>query len=99
MVRSEGRVETPKASNHLMRLCKHFSRKISVQYDEHSGLALFPWGSCRFKAEEGLLTFDCESADEAGMKELQQVLTIHVGMLSRRNPLPVHWAPAFASAQ
>lgn len=89
----QGRLPTPEPSRHLQRLCYHFARKIRVDYDEAQGVAEFPAGVCRMRAEPGALCFECEAADADGLARLQHVIDAHVELFSRKAPLTVQWAP------
>lgn len=91
MISSIGEVETPLASTYLTRLCKHFSKKIEVVYDEAEGHARFPFGDCRLLADTRTLSFHCKAEDSEAMARLQDVINQHVGMFTRRNPLLVNW--------
>lgn len=90
----QGRVPTPEASRWLQRLCFHFSKKIAVDYGEHTGLAHFPWGQCRLAADATHLHFDCEAADAEALARVQFAIDEHVKLFSRKAPLAVQWQSA-----
>ena len=92
MISSIGQVETPMAVTYLQRLCKHFSKKIRVEYGETEGLAAFPYGRCRLLADDGTLSFHCETEGPDAMLVMQDVISRHVGMFTKRNPLTVTWS-------
>lgn len=91
MISSQATVITARPNNWLMRLCKHFSRKIEVEYGETEGKARFPWGECHLTADDEALRFYCQAEDEAQLSKMQEVVALHVGLLSRRNPVAVDW--------
>ena len=93
MIRRQGHVATPEASRILQRLCFHFSRKITVRYDEHAGDAEFPWGHCRLTADAGHLRFDCQAADTDQLARVQGAIDAHIELFSRKQPLRVDWQP------
>jgi hypothetical protein len=91
MHHQKGSMLTPEPSRILTRLCFHFRKKIEVQYDEHEGLAHFPWGDCRLTAREGELDFDCSAATPEQLGRVKFVIDEHVALFSRKAPLTVRW--------
>lgn len=87
----EGHVATPEASRYLVRLCYHWSRKIAVEYDEHQGLANFPWGSCQLRADAQALHFACSAATPEELARIQLGIDEHVKLFSRKAPMAVQW--------
>ena len=51
----------------------------------------FPSGECRLHASESELSFQCSAPDTAGMEQMQEIISMHVGMFTKRNPLRVDW--------
>lgn len=88
---SEGRVATPMASVYLGRLCKHFAKKAHAVWDANDGVAEFPFGRCELRADPHTLSFRCIAPDGEAMARLQSVISDHVGMFTKRNPLRVCW--------
>jgi hypothetical protein len=93
MKRRQGHVPTTEASRYLQRLCYHFTRKISVTYDEHQGEAHFPWGLCLLRAEDDALHFDCSAEDDDNLARVQFAIDSHVELFSRKSPVAVAWLP------
>jgi uncharacterized protein len=92
MISTTGTVQTPHADAYLIRLCKHFSKKIAIEYGENTASAHFPFGYCRLIAQaQQTLLFCCEAEDLARLEQMQTVIEQHVGMFSRQNPLVVSW--------
>ncbi|MGE0799685.1 MAG: DUF2218 domain-containing protein [Lautropia sp.] len=95
MIQARADVPTPEASRWLQRLCRHFSRKIAVRYDEREGHAEFPWGTCRMWIEgpEGATTlhFDCAAQTDEALARVRFAIDEHIRLFSRKNPLAVHW--------
>lgn len=94
MIHRQGFVATPLAGTFLVRLCKHFSKKINVDYDPENareGFASFPFGECHLRANEEQLTFACRAESAEAMAEMQKIIGLHVGMFSRRDPLSITW--------
>lgn len=93
MKRRQGHVPTTEASRYLQRLCYHFTRKISVVYNEHQGEAHFPWGLCLLRAEDDALHFDCSAEDDDQLARVQFAIDSHVELFSRKSPVAVDWLP------
>ena len=90
-VTTQGQVTTPEASRYLQRLCYHFSRKISVQYDSQQGEAQFPWGHCRLRADSDTLSFVCSADNAEALARVRHAIDAHVALFSRKNPMVVAW--------
>ncbi len=91
MITREGSVTTPRAPELLPRLCRHFAKKVQSSWDERRGEVQFPWGHCSVEASDTELSFHCRAADEAALAQVQNVLDLHVGMFSRKEPLRIVW--------
>lgn len=91
MLTLQGRLPITEPSRYMTRLCYHFTKKIEVVYDEHQGLAKFPWGDCRLTALADAITFDCQAADAEKLAQVQHVIDAHVALFARRTPLAVAW--------
>lgn len=99
MLYLNGRLPTEEASRYMVRLCYHFAKKIEVNYDDHQGLARFPWGVCRLTALNGAIRFECEAEDTEAVARVQHVIDSHVALFSRKAPVCVVWdgAPSVAT--
>ena len=91
MLHAQGHVATPEASRYLQRLCYHFSRKITVEYDSHQGQAAFAWGDCAMRADDSRLYFACQSETAEGLARVRYAIDEHVKLFSRKNPMRVQW--------
>lgn len=91
MLYLNGRLPTAEASRYMVRLCYHFAKKIEVNYDDHQGLARFPWGVCRLTARNSAIRFECEAADTEAISRVQHVIDSHVALFSRKTPMRVEW--------
>lgn len=92
MMKRHGHVLTPDASRYLQRLCYHFARKIQVTYDDHHGLAHFPWGDCVLRADAAALHFECAAPDAENLGRVQFAIDSHVELFSRKSPVAVAWS-------
>lgn len=91
MISRQGTVATPRATELLPRLCRHFAKKVQSTWDERHGEVEFPWGHCSVEASDSELSFHCRAADEVALAQVQNVLDLHVGMFSRKDPLRIDW--------
>jgi len=96
MINSQGHATTPLAATYLERLCKHFGKKIPATWDANHGTAEFPFGRCEMEARSDTMFFNCSAADPAAMTQLQNVISSHVAMFTKRSPLVVAWTPPSA---
>ncbi|MBN8508603.1 MAG: DUF2218 domain-containing protein [Burkholderiales bacterium] len=91
MIESIGKVSTPRATELLPRLCRHFAKKVSSTWNDHRGDVEFPWGRCTVEASDSELSFRCRASDEAALAQVRNVLDLHVGLFSRKDPLRIEW--------
>lgn len=91
MKTSQARLATPLAGRYLTALCSHFTRKIRVEYSAGHGLAYFPHGECELSLAGDTLVLDCRAADEAGLASVERVLSLHMQLFTRRNPVQLDW--------
>ena len=87
----QGQLPTPEASRFMTRLCYHFSRKITVDYDAHQGRAQFPWGLCEMRADSDTLHFAVSAEEAEALARVQHTIDEHVKLFARKNPLVVQW--------
>ena len=85
------RVPTASARRYMGQLCKHFEHKLPVTLGENAGSIAFGAGLCSVRAEEGALVLEVESADEAGLARLQDVVARHLVRFAFREALVVGW--------
>lgn len=91
------RAETAAAERYLGQLCKHFAHKITVDYAADAtppeGLAHFPWGTCRMRAEAGTLTVEARAASAEELERIRAVVDDHLGRFAWREKLALDWTP------
>ncbi len=91
MTQSTSRIHTPKASQYLQQLCKHFGHKVPVEFDEHNGLISLPFGTCVLKARDADLILTVQGTDTG---KLEQVIGSHLERFAFRESLNVTWTQA-----
>ncbi|MGQ0598901.1 DUF2218 domain-containing protein [Aquabacterium sp.] len=77
----------------LYKLCKHFAKKIPASWseDRRSGKATFEWGVVTFHSSDAALQIECMAPDDVTLDRLEAVITQHLQLMSRRDPLEVRW--------
>ena len=90
-VQSTAEIFTANAELYLAQLCKHFRHKLSVTYDERSGLIAFPVGDCSLRANDEVLTVSAEAADHPQLAALQEVVERHLLRFAFREAIHVDW--------
>lgn len=88
MPQSISSVQTPKASQYLQQLCKHFGHKVPVAFDTLNGSIDLPFGTCVLVAGEDVLILTVEGAD---IGKLEQVIGSHLERFAFRETLHVTW--------
>ncbi|WP_051278859.1 DUF2218 domain-containing protein [Chitinilyticum aquatile] len=94
MVQSQTQINTELAKQYLFKLCKHFARKIPVDFDDSQGLARFPIGECRFLADSSTLQFRLSAPDPEQLQRLQRVLEEHLQLMRRAPDSALDWLPS-----
>lgn len=84
-------LSTNEASRFIKRLCKHFSHKVDVEFDESSGQVDFPMGACDMKATNDTLTFEVQADDEEKLQKVQQVISSHADQFARDESFEWEW--------
>lgn len=84
MPSATGRLETPNGSKYLQQLCKHFSHKIAVTYDETSGHCAMPLGPAEMRADPEGLTVTVTAADSSGLERAKGVIDSHLARFAFR---------------
>lgn len=87
-------IPTEHASRYLQQLCKHFSHKRPVSFDEHSGQITLMTGECRLTADDAKLTIFVEVPDPSQLEQLQDVIVRHLVRFAFREELSIDWRPA-----
>ncbi len=90
-VESVAEIPTARASGYLQQLCKHFSHKRPVHFDEREGRISFSSGDCRLTASEGTLRLFLHAPDAGQMALLQDVVVRHLVRFAFREELKIEW--------
>ena len=78
MTTTIGRWATPKASQYLQTLCKHFGHKIETRFDERTGTIAFPGTSIRLLATSTELLVGAEGTTPESAARIRGVIDSHL---------------------
>lgn len=91
-IASQARVQTPKARNYLIQLCKHFAHKIPATFADKKGRIEFDGGVCELNADDEnalVLAVSAGSADK--LATLEDVVDRHLKRFAFKEELNVAW--------
>ena len=95
MATSTATVPTERASRYLQQLCKHWSHKFAVTFDESHGEIPLPLGTAVLDAGADALTVACTALEGGDLARLQQVVADYLDRFAfREAPLPFAWKAA-----
>lgn len=87
--------ETEHGSQNLQTLCKHFGRKIPVQFTANAGVIQLPFGKCELVAGPTGLDLTVSADTEADLDRAAQVIASHLERYAfRENPELIWQQPA-----
>jgi hypothetical protein len=92
MPTSHSIVKTVNASRYLQQLCKHWSHKFAVEFNEKTGKVPFnPESDVIFEADEDYLRMVLHVTDAANLERMQNVVAEHLKRFAFREELEVVW--------
>lgn len=91
MMQSRADIRTEKASGYLQQLCKHFAHKRPVTYTPADGEITFSSGTCRLRAQDGVLTLEALAEDASHLAEVEDVVARHLVRFAFRESFKVEW--------
>ena len=96
MPASTTRIATASASAYLVRLCKHWSHKFTIEYTPERGMIPFDADRrCYLEADPDALNLRVEAPDGETLERTQDVVIKHLLRFSFKEELgAIAWAPA-----
>lgn len=86
-------VPTANASRYLQQLCKHWSHKLEVAFDERAGTVRFQDAVVSMSASEEALSVTVEAADDGIRDRIEGVVQSHLDRFAfREAPLSFQWS-------
>ncbi|HEX2909403.1 MAG TPA: DUF2218 domain-containing protein [Chloroflexia bacterium] len=88
-----GTVASEKPASLMRKLCKHWSHKLEVQYDEVRGEVNFGTGSCELDASQsGVLAIRVNAPDPETAGRLREVVERHLERFAVHETLTFQWS-------
>ena len=92
MITSTTRFDTANGSRYLQQLCKHFSHKVDIDYDQTSAHAQLPPGPARLIADGNGIDIEVTGSDAEGLDRAKHIVEDHLLRFAfRENPAPLTW--------
>ena len=92
MPTSVSSVKTDHASRYLQQLCKHWSHRFTVEFDEAAGKVPFsPETSVEFAADASALLMTLHVENPQDLERMQNVVADHLKRFAFREELDVVW--------
>ncbi len=94
MAKSVSTVRTDHASRYLQQLCKHWSHKFEVEFNETAGKVPFsPEASLGLAADNATLILTLNVGKPEDLERLQDVVADHLKRFAFREELDFVWIP------
>jgi hypothetical protein len=84
-------IETSNPSRLIRRLCKHWSHKFEVSFDDQQGHIAFGDAQCLLTAGDGSLTAQVQTEDEAQLAQMETVVADHLQRMSADETFNFAW--------
>lgn len=91
MLESTVQITTADPSRLIRRLCKHWSHKFDVTYDDQQGSIPLGSGHCQLTAGDGSLTAGVRAEDEAQLEKLEHVVADHLQRMAAEETFTFDW--------
>lgn len=88
---SRATVTTEHAVRCLTRLCRHWSHRFQVSFDETRGEIFFDPARCTLAVVEGGLDVVIEAPDAAALNQLEPVVGDHMQRMVAEETLQIGW--------
>ncbi|CUH74872.1 hypothetical protein TRM7557_00120 [Tritonibacter multivorans] len=93
MLRDTGTFQTPKASQYLQQLCKHFGHKVKAEFTETNGTVALGTGPVELTADADLLTITVCSEETGALAEARIIIDKHLACFAHREAFEaMNWA-------
>ncbi|WP_223593013.1 DUF2218 domain-containing protein [Pseudomonas sp. A-R-19] len=91
MLMSRAQVSTPLATRCLTRLCRHWSHKFIVSFDETRGDIFFDPSRCLLEINDDGLLITLHAPDVTQLDELEPVVADHLQRMAAEELLSISW--------
>ncbi|MGK2909314.1 MAG: DUF2218 domain-containing protein [Sphingobium sp.] len=92
MAQAIATVPTENGSKYLQQLCKHWSHKLTVEFDAQKGTVTFPNAVAIMEAQPASLLVTVKAPDAEAVERMKGVVADHLNRFAfREAPLPFDW--------
>ena len=91
MQTSEAHVPTEHATSYLRQLCRHWSHRFPVTFDDVNGRIELPSAVCLLSADPAQLKVRLELAEDADVARMETVVAEHLQRFGFREQLQFAW--------
>lgn len=92
MAQATATVPTENGSKYLQQLCKHWSHKLTVEFDAQKGTVTFPNAVATMEAQPAALLVTVEAPEVEVVERMKGVVADHLNRFAfREAPLPFDW--------
>lgn len=91
MIKAVSNISTTQGNRYIIKLCKHFARKVESHYSENKGHTQFPYGVCEMESTDTTLTFRISAESEKGLEGVKRVLESHLIMFAPKETIVFSW--------
>jgi len=92
MATTTASVPTTQGSKYLQQLCKHWSHKLTVEFDAAKGVVTFPNAVATMEAQPDALLVTVETETPEDLDRMKGVVANHLDRFAfREAPLPFDW--------
>ncbi|AUW58142.1 DUF2218 domain-containing protein [Sphingobium sp. SCG-1] len=92
MAQATATVPTENGSKYLQQLCKHWSHKLTVEFDAQKGTVTFPNAVATMEAQPASLLVTVEAPEAETVERMKGVVADHLNRFAfREAPLPFDW--------
>lgn len=92
MLNSEASFSSPKASEYMIQLCKHFGHKVLAEWTDGEGQVTFDMGICAMRADDDLLTLVCSAEHEIALQSVESTIEEHLKRFAWREDPSLQWS-------
>jgi hypothetical protein len=94
MPASTARVATDRPMRYVEQMCTHLGHKMRTELAEGTGVIRHHAGTCRLRAEDGVLVLDAIADTAENLRRVQDVVARHLERFGARDGLTVTWSPS-----
>ncbi|MBF4252989.1 DUF2218 domain-containing protein [Vibrio anguillarum] len=93
MLTSTAVIHSSHSAKYLTVLCRHFSRKVTANWNETEGEVHFPSGVTSLLLDETKqqLLIQCHSENQQQLEQQMAIINSHIQMFARREPITLEW--------